>query len=161
VIKNPDQQQAADTLAIINSNIIKLMKHLKKKYNTSNENVNLLLKRFNPDNIREHKPDYINPEVAYTLFKGETLAICIRDYYNTGSIINDINVIMFVAIHEIGHIATNFNQHPIGFWTAFAFLLKEAVEAGVYTGEYYSLLPKKYCKNMVINYNPLYDNRFN
>jgi len=165
-----DKAQAADMLSKINRNMVELSRHIKTKY-PNNENVQLILSRYNPDNIIEHIPDWFNPEIAYTLFKGKTFAICVRDFYKVksnkpkyfsrykGKVIDDLNTMTFVAIHELAHISTDAIQHPIEFWLLFKFLLKEAVECNIYKPVNYRDYPVYYCKNMKINYNPLYDDQ--
>ena len=63
---------------------------------------------------------------------------------------------MYVAIHEIAHIATKSVGHTDEFWKNFKFLLQEAKEIGIYEPEDYKKNPKNYC-GMKITDNPYYD----
>ena len=63
---------------------------------------------------------------------------------------------MFVAIHEMGHIATKEVGHTETFWKNFKFLLKESVNIGIYKPVNYGEKPVSYC-SMELNDNPLFD----
>ena len=66
-----------------------------------------------------------------------------------GSIISnkleDINTLTFVAIHEMGHLASGTVGHNQEFWDNFEFLLREATSIGLYKKVEYSKNPKSYC----------------
>ena len=66
----------------------------------------------------------------------------------------DLNTMMFVAIHEMGHIMSKSYGHTEEFWDNFADLLEVGVELGLYKNEDYSTTPKEYC-GMDITTNPL------
>jgi hypothetical protein len=168
-----DADKAADSLAEINSHIVKLISHLKYKYigggyqnNKNNQNiqnndniqivdsVNKILNRYNPDNLVENSPKD-KQDTSYTLNKGSTIAFCLRE--KKDSSLHDINTLLFVGIHELAHIGIDDNEHPPKFWKMFKFLLQEAEEAGIYKSQNYNQLPVHYC-GMDINYNPIYDN---
>lgn len=59
----------------------------------------------------------------------------------------DINTTMYVALHELSHVATpNYNGHDEEFWNTMRFLLKVAIdEVGVYHYTPYEQLPTSYC----------------
>lgn len=152
-----NQDMAANMLSRINRGTVELMRYLKKKYGRSNDRVNRLLKRYNPDVLYEHRPTLLDPNIAYTMFKGRSLHICIRDI-KTGKF-QKYNTIMFVMLHELAHIATHVRQHPPEFWLTFRWLIENAVEASVYHPVNYALHPEKFCDGTLISYNPLYDNQ--
>ncbi len=156
VLSLDDSKHAANMLAKINLNITQLAEHLEKKYGTSNDLVNNVLLRYNPDVIYESVPTWFNDGVAYTSGKGKSIYICLRDTHNN-NVLHDINTIMFVALHELSHIATNAVQHPKEFWQTFKFILIEAAEVGIYTPIDYSVTPTNYCNEMKITYNPMFD----
>ena len=62
---------------------------------------------------------------------------------------------MFVAIHELSHIATESIGHTTEFWKNFKFLLKESVDIKIYKPEDYNKTPREYC-GMSIKDNPYY-----
>lgn len=152
-----NSQEAADILAQINANVVKLISHLKRKYDKTHPLVKNLLDRFNPDVINEHIPTIFDSQVAYTRQKGQSLYICLRTLFHDENNLHKMNIIMFVALHEISHIATDVKNHPDEFWEVFKFILTEAIEINIYIPENYRKNNARYCESMVINYNPLFD----
>jgi predicted metal-dependent hydrolase len=63
---------------------------------------------------------------------------------------------MFVAIHELSHIATKSIGHKTEFWDNFKFLLENAKQAGIHSPTDYKKKPVEYC-GMDIKDNPYYD----
>jgi hypothetical protein len=91
-----------------------------------------------------------NPTVApdpsmtsYTVNKGERIVMCIRSP-ETGQFY-DMNTIMYVAIHELSHVACPEFGHTKLFAEIFAGLLKDAKRLGIYKDENYLLNPMQYC----------------
>jgi len=60
------------------------------------------------------------------------------------SLVNE-NVVMFVAIHELGHVCTESVGHGPDFWNNFGWLLKEAQALGLYKYTDFSAHPVSYC----------------
>lgn len=152
------RQLAADTLATINEKIIDILRMLRRKYpnehNARGQAVKLLLLRYNPDNLIENSPHDPNGDTAYSLDKGETIALCLREVDSND--IHNMNILMFVALHEMAHVAINVLDHPLEFWSTFKFLLEEAELANIYTSSNYGINPQYYC-GLKVNYNPRYD----
>ena len=72
------------------------------------------------------------------------------------------NLLAFVFIHELTHIAANVQHHPQRFWDAFGWLLSEAVDAGLYQPTDYSKAPVEYCADALkVTYSPLFDSSLN
>lgn len=92
---------------------------------------------------------------TYTINKGEKIYMCMRDYSKNGKVHSNLNLIVFVALHELGHIMTLSTHHTPEFWDNFEFLLHEASKMGYYTPVDYSYIPENYCA-MVVNDNPLF-----
>ena len=148
----PNQEEASNIIAILNARVIEMMRHLKSL--PPSPMINNLLKRFNPDVVVEHIPRYWNRDTSYTIMKGKSLHMCIRD---ASGEFHDINTLTFVMLHEISHIASDALNHPDSFWYAFRFILNEAVKIGIYDPIDYRSAPIRYCKNIDIDYSPLYD----
>mgnify|MGYP007000038294 len=62
---------------------------------------------------------------------------------------------MFVAIHEMSHVATKSIGHTEEFWTNFKFLLQQANEIQIYTPVDYKKINQEYC-GMNIKDNPFF-----
>jgi hypothetical protein len=162
-----DAGTAANILAYINKVLVQLIAHLKYKYigvgynkklllnNKYTNAVNNILMRYNPDNLIENSP-VDKADTSYTLNKGSMIAFCLREKGNN-NYIHDINTLIFVAIHELAHVAVDFDGHPTEFWAMFKWLLMEAEEGNIYISKDYSLLPVHYC-GMDVDYNPKFDN---
>ena len=63
---------------------------------------------------------------------------------------------MFVATHELAHVATKSIGHTEEFWNNFKFLLKEADKINVYKPEDYKKNSRRYCGTDIVD-NPYYD----
>jgi len=138
---------AADLLSIIRKNIIKLKKHLQ---NTYPGDIRIQkLNRLDTDNIVENESDSIY--TSYTQNKGEKVVFCLRTKDNQNHL-HDVNVMMFVAIHEMSHVITESIGHSDPeFWKNFAFLLKEAKKINVWKYTDYKKNPVEYCGMKITN----------
>ena len=144
---------AANKLANVNKKLIKLVKYCKENY-SGRSNVKRLVNGFNPKTICETLPT--SKYTAYSENKGEKIALCLdREKNGNGGLIDD-NTLMFVAIHEVSHIATKSIGHKDEFWSNFKFLLGEASKLGIYNPIDYKKSPKSYC-GIKIKDNPYYD----
>jgi len=149
--KNVDA--AADKLARATLSMEKLVKYAWKKY-PNKQCIKRLKDGFNPKKIAETLPT--SEYTAYSENKGEKLAFCLNNNKTSNGGLIDDNTLMFVAIHELAHIATKSIGHGDEFWTNFKFLLKISKEVGVYKPVDYRKKPKNYC-GMKITDNPYYD----
>jgi len=167
-----DPERAAATLAELNKRALRLMRHLRGRYaqHGSPERrhaVALMLRRYNPDSLAENSPLSGNADTSYTLDKGALVALCLRerDPKRSGDParydVEDIDLLTFVMLHEMGHVATDTapgeDAHSPNFWATFKFLLEEADMLGF--GMHRAVnarKPRKYC-GMSVAYNPLHD----
>tara|TARA_B100000674_G_scaffold331563_1_gene276957 strand:+ start:437 stop:1033 length:597 start_codon:yes stop_codon:yes gene_type:complete len=141
-----------DLLAKTTKKLSKLVKYLGEKY-PNRENVKLLVKNFNPSKISEILPT--SQYTAYSENKGEKLAFCTTKT-KKGDRLIDENTLMFVALHELSHIATKSIGHTNEFWQNFKFIIGGAKEIGIYNPENYKKNPKMYC-GLQITDNPYFD----
>lgn len=144
---------AADLLATTTNGMTSLVSHCGKTF-PDRENVKRLVEGFNPKKITETLPT--SEFTAYSENKGEKIAFCLDKKRSGKGGLIDQNTLMFVAIHELAHVATLSIGHTDEFWTNFKFLLQEAEQIGIYTPVDYSRKPKEYC-GMDITDNPYYD----
>ena len=129
---------AADKLAQVNNNLNKLVNHLAKKYP-------------NKENVKR-----LSVFTAYSENKGEKLAFCLDTEKNSKGRLLDLNTLMYVALHEVSHIATKSIGHNNEFWNNFKFMITEAKEINIYNPIDYKKEPARYC-GMNISDNPYYD----
>jgi hypothetical protein len=144
---------AADRLAYVNNNLNKLVNHLAAKY-PDKKNVQRLINGYNPKKIYETLPT--SEFTAYSENKGEKLAFCLDTEKNSKGRLIDINTLMYVALHEVSHIATKSIGHNDEFWNNFKFMITEAKEINIYNPVDYKKEPARYC-GMNISDNPYYD----
>lgn len=153
-VRERDQvQKAADLLAKITQKCKKLVDYVDKKY-PEKENIRRLVNGYNPQKIMETLPT--SQYTAYSENKGEKLAFCLNRKKNDNDNLIDQHTLMFVAIHELSHVATKSIGHKDEFWQNFKFLLQEAKEANIHNPEDYKQSPKEYC-GMSIKDNPYFD----
>ena len=144
---------AADRLATINNRMNKLVVHVGEKY-PNKENVKRLINGYNPKEIYETLPT--SEYTAYSENKGEKLAFCLDTKKNSEGKLIDINTLMYVALHELSHIASKSVGHTDEFWDNFKFLITESKEIGIYNPVDYKNTNTQYC-GMTITDNPYYD----
>ena len=144
---------AADLLATINLKMNQLVKYVGEKY-PDRENVKRLVKGYNPKKISETLPT--SEYTAYSENKGEKIAFCLNTEKKKGSRMIDENTLMFVALHELSHVATKSIGHTEEFWNNFKFLLKEADKIKIYKPEDYKKNSKRYCGTSIVD-NPYFD----
>uniref|UniRef100_A0A6C0BSA9 WLM domain-containing protein n=1 Tax=viral metagenome TaxID=1070528 RepID=A0A6C0BSA9_9ZZZZ len=143
---------AADLLAKVTQKLKELVEYVGKKY-PERENVQRLVKNFNPTKIQETLPT--SKLTAYSENKGEKIAFCLTTQKKNNDLI-DIETLTFVGIHELAHLASITVGHQREFWDNFKFLLEEAKESNVYNPVDYKKNPKEYC-GMKISDSPYYD----
>lgn len=160
-----DKKLAANLLAKIRININILDSYMHKKIGNNNEAHPKyhIYREFEPYIIRLHdKIKYVvikessenNVYTSYTINKGEQIVFCIRSKAISNIInssnIHDINLIMYVALHEISHIACPEYDHTPLFKKIFRFICGEAIEIGIYRHIDFRSNPHEYC-GMKIN----------
>lgn len=145
--------EAADLLAKTMKKCNKLVEHLKNK-EPENIITKRLVNKYNPTKVKETLPT--SKHTAYSENKGEKLAFCLAKDNNNNDNLIDSNTLMFVALHELSHIANETIGHGEDYWQTFKTILQHAEKAGVYKPIDYKKKPKNYC-GMTINDNPYYD----
>lgn len=136
-----DKQSAADLLASINKDLQRLVNHLVAKYPQKPE-VKRLFENFNPNNVSEGSVQ--SGYTSYSVNKGERIILCIRQKDTANSFV-DKNILLYVAIHELAHLATESVGHDQTFWDNFKFILNEAVEINIYKKIDFTSNPTPYC----------------
>ncbi len=145
-------QLAADLLANTTQKLRKLVAYLGKTF-PQRANCKRLVDNFDPQTVKEILPT--SEYTAYSENKGEKLAFCTTTTKKGDKLI-DPNTLMYVAIHELAHIATKSIGHTQEFWQNFKFLLQNAVKIKIYNPVNYKKKNKNYC-GMKITDNPLFD----
>lgn len=142
-----DKQAVADRLATIRQKLDRLITFAatSPKYQ-DDPRVRLLQQRWPMTIISETSTR--STDAAFTSNKGQHIAFCVRT--GTGAI-EDLNTSMFVALHELAHVATaGYNGHDDEFWGNMRFLLKIAIDdLGIYEYRPYEQQPTSYCGHSI------------
>lgn len=151
----PDKQRAADLMALVRKRLTDLCNQLEKKY-PDKDQVKRMVRNFrsDPHRFMESTPD--EEHTSSTVNKGESIHMCLRQRDGPDEDLVDQNVIMFVALHEMSHIATESIGHGPDFWNNFGWLLKEAEALQLYQYTDFAAHPVKYC-GVFITDSPRYD----
>ena len=163
-----DKEKAADLLADLNSVAEQLIEHLDNKYGDKNNDRGKMTRNLRQryrgyERLVETDPNNKINDTSYTLDKGYLVSMCLRKSKDKNlSDFHSKNLLRFVFVHELTHIAANVQQHPQRFWDAFRWMLSEAVLIGLYQPINYANEPVEYCANALkVSYSPLYDNSLN
>jgi hypothetical protein len=150
-----DKQHAADLLAKLRKRLVDLCNILEKKY-PDKQQVQLMVKNFREDPHRfiEATPDA--EHTSYSVNKGESIHLCLRQREGPDESLVNENVMTFVALHELAHVCTESVGHGPDFWNNFGWLLKEAESANIYKYTDFSAHPVSYC-GVYITDSPRYD----
>lgn len=161
--KYPNYQDAAEYISNINLKIFEWMTAMRKIYADSPNKdshemlmIEHMITNYNPEAIYENDPLNSRGETSFTIDKGRTMYVCIRNKDDPLTFTEE-NTMMFVIIHELSHIA-NYKSwgHDDIFWDTFKFMLEYAVNYGIYKAVDYQKNPTMYC-GMEIDYSPLFD----
>jgi predicted metal-dependent hydrolase len=150
----PDKKEAANLLANLRLNLGKLMDELLQSY-PSKPQVQRLSQNFraNPERFLESTPEA--EHTSYSINKGESVHFCLRQRDGTENLV-PLDVMMFVAIHEMSHMITKSIGHDPEFWNNFGWLLKEAEQRKLYKPMDFKNHPVAYC-GVSITDSPVYD----
>lgn len=161
---------AADTMDKLNANAHLLINHLYTNYINGTaisdiksehrqnviDSVLRLKKKFKTASMEENIPSRSGGDTSYVLNKGDVMALCLRDPKNENNVDDDFNMMNFVLIHEMSHIADRNYGHERSFWNIFRFILSEGVKIGLHHPINYRKYPTGYC-GIQVSYSPLYD----
>jgi hypothetical protein len=138
------KEEATKLLGTVEQRINTFKNHLKSNI-TSYPDFQPYIKQF-CDRIKnlvliENPPD--GKYTSYTVNKGDEIALCLRSRYTHQ--IHDINLIMYVVLHELSHVACPEQDHTELFKKIFKFFLGVAISLGLYVHINYAVNPHEYC----------------
>jgi len=142
----PDCKLSADLLLLLIKDMYKLRNYLVEnisKFPEFTDSINLLKRNFNQQRtlIYENSPD--SEYTSYSVNKGEEFVFCLK-CKKTGEL-HSLNLLMYVAVHEMAHAGCHEIGHTPLFNKIFRFYLNQAMEIGLYKYEDYSSNPVNYC----------------
>lgn len=150
----PDKQAAAELLAQLRADILKVRDEYKKSDGSmADPPIRRFVERFNPESLVEN--DMGSDSTAYSENKGDVIVVCLRDKTQPPRFpLIDKNTLMFVLLHEMAHLMTETIGHTPEFWSNFRKILHDSIQVGVYTQVNYAKSPVSYC-GMTITDSPL------
>jgi len=150
VQKFRNKEEAAKLLDKLCTKLENFIDRIYKKY-PNDPRCKRMKERFDRNNILEGRPT--SEDTSYSINKGETIVFCIRSKEDPNEI-HDLNLILFVALHEMAHLASISVGHNDEFWTNFRFILREAIKMDIYTYIDFKNEPRKYC-GLVVDSSPI------
>ena len=132
-------------------NLDTIVEHLKdnknlEEYSSKKDEIELLIQNYNPDSLSESSPG--NKFTSYSINKGKKIVYCLRSKDGANRLV-DNNTILFVAIHELGHVMTKETGHVPPFWDNMKFLLKVAIKLDIYEYVDYNKKNQEYCGTQI------------
>ena len=146
VRNEPDKYEAANLLANIMGRIHQLRAHLIENNNSYDEfkpYIERLANNLKPGYTQVYETEPGSEYTSYSVNKGEELVFCLRSKENNQ--LHDINLMMYVALHEISHIACPEIGHTPLFKKIFAFFTEKADQLNLYQIVDYGEQPVEYC----------------
>lgn len=150
VRKLSDKQEAADILAETRLRLVKLCDYLKEKYPNDKRAQRCYV---NNTTIVESQPK--SKFTSFSVNKGEKIVFCIRSRNSDEKLVN-LNLLMFVALHELAHVVTKSVGHTEEFWDNFKWILIQAVKIKIYKPHDFQKKPEEYCGTQITD-SPLHD----
>ena len=146
VYNGKNKLQSADLLSEIIQRMFKLRNYLienKDKYPDHKEYIILLEKNLNEDRTQIYENDPNSDLTSFSVNKGEEVAFCLKSK-KTGEL-HQINLLIYVALHEMAHIACPEIGHGELFKNIFNFLTLRAIDIKLYVNDDYAKNPVEYC----------------
>ena len=146
VYNDKNKKASADLLSEIITRMFKLRNHLianKKDDPEFKQYIELLESNFNDERTKIYENDPTSDLTSFSVNKGEEVAFCLKSK-RTGKL-HDINLLLYVAIHEMAHMACPEIGHGDLFKKVFRFLTLKAIDLGLYEKDDYSANPVEYC----------------
>lgn len=140
-----DKQHASNMLARIKQNIGTVTKHVKDNsvlYPDMKQYIDQLDRRIKNAIIQENSKN--SKYTSYSVNKGEQIVFCLRTTSDSGEL-HDINLLMYVVLHEMAHVGCPETGHTPLFVKIFKFLCQRAIDLKLYNKIHFNKNPTKYC----------------
>ena len=150
VYNDEQKNESAKLLEEITNNMFKLKDYLYQnieKFPEMREYIKQLNRNLDKERTLIYENDPKSELTSFSVNKGEEIALCLKSK-KTGSIHN-INLMMYVTIHEMAHIACPEIGHGDLFKKIFKFLCEQGIVIGVYKYDDYENNPIEYCGMML------------
>lgn len=152
---NEDKDKSKKLLGEMVKRMYQLRDYLnsnKNKFPEYQQYIDLLIKNFNKDRTHIYENDHNSSHTSYSVNKGQELVFCLKS--KNENKYHNINLLMYVAIHEMAHLACPEIGHTPLFNKVFKFLAEQSVNIGIYIKNNYEYAPVEYC-GMILSSNIL------
>lgn len=146
LVQNLDHKEGATyLLSLMHMKINTLRNHFLSVHDPSyapyQKYIDQFCKRIKGIVLYENAPD--GKYTSFTVNKGDEMGLCLRSR-KTGEL-HDQNLITYVVLHELAHVACPEQNHTDLFKEIFIFMIRTAEKLGIYEVVDYQLNPQEYC----------------
>lgn len=146
VYNDMNKKKSANLLAELTDRMYKLKNYLaenKSQFSDYTKYIELLEQNFTTErtSIYENRTD--SSLTSYSINKGEELAFCLKSKKTNEY--HDINLLMYVALHEMAHMACPEIGHGELFKNIFHFLTTISIKIDLYKKTNYNDNPVEFC----------------
>lgn len=140
-----DKQYSANVLSKIKKNMIALNDYLverKRDFPKYTQYIDQLNSKIRNSILIENGVDDVY--TSYSVNKGEQIVFCLRSKRMADKL-HDMNLMMYVVLHEMAHVGCPSVGHTEEFKMIFAFFTEQAIKIGLYEKIDFRNDPKEYC----------------
>ncbi|VVU94695.1 hypothetical protein CPAV1605_420 [seawater metagenome] len=152
LVRNGDnKREAANLLSQLTDRLFKLKDFLEyniSKYPKYKNHIQRLCKNLDKNRTKIYETEINSDQTSYSVNKGEELVFCLRSKQTKE--MHPINLLMYVGIHEISHVACPEIGHTPLFKDIFSFFTQIAIQINIYNYHDYATDPVEYC-GMILN----------
>jgi len=146
LVQNLDQKEEATyILSLMHQKINMLREHFltvkDSSYAPYQSYITQFCDRIKGIKLYENAPD--GKYTSFTINKGDEMGLCLRSR-KTG-LLHDQNLITYVVLHELSHVACPEQDHTELFKKIFIFMIGTAAKMNIYVIQDYQLNPQEYC----------------
>ena len=150
------KKESAKLLDEIIDRMYRLKDHLIKIIDTVSDDklkdsIRLLGKNLKSSRTKIYENPPNSNYTSYSVNKGEEVVFCLKSKKKKNTL-HKIDLLMYVAIHEMAHIGCHEIGHTELFKKIFEFYVKESINIGIYKYEDYDSNPVEYC-GMILSSN--------
>jgi len=146
IYKDFNLSEKQKILSSVIENMLALKEHLiknKDNFEEYKEYIEQLDENFSSDKTTIYETEPESNLTSYSVNKGQELSICLKSKKTNK--IHDVNLLMYVVIHEMAHMGCPEIGHGDLFKEIFKFFIEQAIKIGIYTYVDYNNNPVEYC----------------
>ena len=150
---NTNIEKKIQLLTKIIFNMYTLKNHLIKNIKSLDDYKEYIIRlneNFTPSHTKIYETDPNLDITSYSINKGQEISMCLRSKISNE--FHDINILTYVAIHEMAHIANPEIGHGPLFNKIFKLFIDESIKIGIYKYDDYAKVKKEFC-GVIINSN--------